>query len=66
MRKSWRTKAQVDNLKSKYMEEKRMNTLMFWEMTLVPAIALVFVMCFLDGEKEDVVVLLMSVSCILV
>lgn len=66
MRKSWRTKAQVDNLKSKYMEEKRMNTLMFWEMTLVPAIALVFVMCFLDGEKEDVVVLLMSVSSILV
>lgn len=53
-------------LRSGYMEEKHMNTIMFWEMIGVPVVAWIFVMFFLNGSREDTVVLAMVVFSLLI
>lgn len=53
-------------MKSVYMEEKSMNTIMFWEMIIIPIVAWIFVMCFLNGSREDAIVLFMVVFSFLI
>lgn len=48
------------------MAEKHMNTIMFWEMIGVPVVAWIFVMCFVDGKREDAIVLVMAAFSILI
>ena len=66
MKKNWGNGIKGDNLKSVRMEEKQMNTIMFWEMIGVPIVAWIFVMCFLDGSREDAIVLFMVVFSLLI
>lgn len=51
---------------SKKSEEKRMNTIMFWEMIFIPITAWAFVHFLLDGGRKDNIVLLMAVCSILI
>lgn len=48
------------------LEEKHMNTVMFWEMVIIPIVALIFVILFQHGTKKDAIVLLMTVSSIII
>lgn len=66
MLKLWGIGRGQGTLKSKYMEEKHMNTIMFWEMIGVPVVAWIFVMCFLNGSKEDSIVLVMVAFSLLI
>ncbi|MBD5089811.1 MAG: GHKL domain-containing protein [Clostridiales bacterium] len=47
-------------------EEKRMNTIMFWEMIFIPVTAWGFVHFFVNGTMKDAIVLLMAVCSILI
>lgn len=51
---------------NKEAEEKRMNTIMFWEMIFIPLTAWAFVHFLLDGGRKDDIVLLMAVCSILI
>lgn len=51
---------------NKEAEEKRMNTIMFWEMIFIPLTAWGFVHFFVEGTKKDAIVLLMTVCSILI
>lgn len=53
-------------LEENIIEEKHMNTIMFWEMIGVPVVAWIFVMCFLNGSREDTIVLAMAVFSLLI
>lgn len=51
---------------NKETEEKRMNTIMFWEMIFIPITAWAFVHFLLDGGRKDDIVLLMAVCSIFI
>lgn len=51
---------------NKEFEEKRMNTIMFWEMIFIPVTAWAFVHFLLDGGRKDNIVLLMAVCSIFI
>lgn len=46
------------------LEEKHMNTIMFWEMIIIPIVAFIFVILFQHGTKKDAIVLLMTICSI--
>lgn len=66
MQKLWKNWMIGENVKADYGEEKHMNTIMFWEMIGVPIVAWIFAMCFVDGTKEDAIVLVMVVFSLLI